>query len=381
MTNILGIVAEYNPFHNGHRYQLTQAQQRTDADLTVVVMSGNWAQRGEPTILDKWQRTRLALTAGVDLVVELPFQFAVQPAHLFANGAVQLLSTLGCTSLAFGAEHPELDFETLVAHQPNDETEHFKRYDETYPTLFNDYLQAQTGIDLRSSNDILGFSYVNANQRLESPLSVVPIQRLGSAHQTTKITASDQLVSGAAIRQALSQENWYQVAQFVPDETLNLLKSHQLVTWQNYWSLLKYQILTQRLSSLHDIYQMSEGIEYRLKRAALQANDFETFIRLAKTKRFTYARLQRLCVYILLQVQQLMPVNQLKYIRVLGFNELGQKHLSGLKKQVSLPIISRITDEWIAGPYRLDYQAGILRQMISGIDQDRMRHPIVFHKS
>lgn len=377
ITNILGIVAEYNPFHNGHIYQLQQAKQQTQADVTVVVMSGNWVQRGEPALLDKWQRTKLALSGGADLVVELPFQFAVQPAHLFAQGAVQLLSALGCTCLAFGAEHPDLDFDTLVANQPTNASSHFKQFDETYPTLFNDYLQAQTGMDLRASNDILGFSYVAANHQLKRPLKILPIQRRGSGHQDTQIDNSATVASGAAIRKAVQAGNWSAVAKLVPAETASALRKDQRVTWADYWPYLRYQLLSTPLTDLHEIYQMSEGIEYRLKQAALTSTSFGDFLRAAKTKRYTYARLQRLCVYVLLQVNWVALPAEVRYARVLGFDHRGQQHLNQVKKASKLPLISRITDDWINGPYRLDYQAGLMRQMLNGADQDRLLHPVI----
>lgn len=377
MANILGIVAEYNPFHNGHAYQLRQAKAQSQADVTVVVMSGNWVQRGEPALIDKWQRAKLALLGGVDLVIELPFQFAVQPAHLFAQGAVQLLSALGCTTLAFGAEHPDLDFETLVAHQPTHANSHFKQFDETYPTLFNDYLQAQTGMNLRASNDILGFSYVAANRQLARPLEILPIQRQGSAHQETQVDPEATVASGAAIRGAVQTGDWSSVSRMVPTETLTALRNNQQVTWGKYWPYLRYQLLSRSLADLHDIYQMSEGIEYRLKQAALTSASFSDFLRAAKTKRFTYARLQRLCVYILLQINRVELPTGVRYARVLGFNSQGQQYLSQVKKRSKLPLISRVTDDWINGPYRLDYQAGLIRQMLTGVDQDRLQHAVI----
>lgn len=377
ITNILGIVAEYNPFHNGHIYQLQRAKQQAQADVTVVVMSGNWVQRGEPALLDKWQRTKLALSGGADLVIELPFQFAVQPAHLFAQGAVQLLSELGCTSLAFGAEHPDLDFDTLVANQPTNASSHFKQFDETYPTLFNDYLQEQTGMDLRASNDILAFSYVAANHQLEHPMKMLPIQRRGSSHQDTQVGTETTIASGAAIRKAVQDNNWSLVDQLVPQATAATLRETTRLTWADYWPFLRYQLLSTAIRDLHECYQMSEGIEYRLKQAALTSTSFTEFLRSAKTKRFTYARLQRLCAYVLLQINRVELPTSVRYARVLGFDHRGQQHLNQVKKAAKLPLISRVTDDWISGPYRLDYQAGLMRQMLSGTDQDQLQHPVI----
>ncbi|WP_461243293.1 nucleotidyltransferase [Secundilactobacillus muriivasis] len=372
----LGIIAEYNPFHNGHAYQLRAAQAKSRADLTIVVMSGNWMQRGEPALLDKWQRAKLALAAGVDLVVELPFQFAVQPAHLFAAGAVQILAALGCETLAFGAEHPELDFAKLAAHQPIAEKSHFKQFDETYPTLFNDYLQEQTGLNLRASNDILGFTYVVANQQLAQPMTMLPIQRQTSDHQAETVADDARIASGAAIRAAIANGQWSTVERIVPPTTYQALQAETLLSWDTYWPYLRYQLVSQPIEQLQRLYQMSEGIEYRLKRSAMQATSFADFLRLAKTKRFTYARLQRLCVYVLMQVTQDQLPTTLRYIRVLGFNQRGQRHLNQVKKTAPVPLITRVTDDWLTGPYALDGQAGELRQLVTGINQDQLQHPI-----
>ncbi|ANZ62189.1 nucleotidyltransferase [Secundilactobacillus paracollinoides] len=375
-TNALGIIAEYNPFHNGHKYQLVTAKRRANADVTVAVMSGNWVQRGEPALLDKWQRTRLALENGLDLVVELPFEMAVQPAHLFAAGAVNYLHMLGCETLAFGAEHPDMDFAQLVANQPASQTAHFKQFDETYPTLFNDYLEQQTGIDLRASNDILGFTYVAANARLQTQMTILPIQRQTSDHQSETI-GETTIASGAAIRKAFEKQDWADIAQVVPPTTLSALQTQPTVDWETFWPQLRYQLLLAAMPDLQRIYQMSEGIEYRLKQAALPATGFQDFLRRAKTKRFTYARLQRLCVYVLLQVTTVAPNTQPRYCRVLGFSHKGQAYLNEIKKALPVPVISKVTDDWINGPYRLDYQAGLLRQMMTGIDQDRLQHPVI----
>ncbi|WP_282800991.1 nucleotidyltransferase [Secundilactobacillus kimchicus] len=377
MPKVLGIVAEYNPLHNGHLYQLVEAKRQSQADCVIVVMSGNFMQRGEPAWLDKWQRTELALSAGIDLVVELPAKFAVQPAHLFAKGAIQILATLGCDVVAFGAEHPDLDFDQLVANQPIQESAHFKQFNETYPTLFHDYLLATTGINLEASNDILAFAYAAANQQLKRPMALLPIQRRGSDHRDSEVSANHSVASGSAIRKLLVNRDFDQIAAVVPETTLSTLKAAPAVTWTTYWPFLRYQLLSASLAQLETVYQMTEGIEYRLQRAAQQATDFANFLQLAKTKRYTYSRLQRLATNVLWQVHTDELPGILDYVRILGFNGAGQQLLNRLKKTAPLPLITKVTPEWVAGPYWLDYRVGRLRQMVTGVDQDLTRHPIV----
>ena len=144
----VGMVVEYNPFHNGHRYHLQQAKKISGADVTVAVMSGNFTQRGEPTIVDKWSRARAAVMNGVDLVIELPVFYAVQPAHRFAGGALSLLNALGVDSIVFGSEHPEWDFARLVKAEEAFNQESFNKYNATYATQFNEQLKEQTGVTL-----------------------------------------------------------------------------------------------------------------------------------------------------------------------------------------------------------------------------------------
>lgn len=376
-SRVLGIVAEYNPLHNGHLYQLREAVKLSGAQVVVVVMSGNFVQRGEPAIFDKWQRAELALEHGIDLVVELPAKFAVQPAHVFASGAIQVLKALGCDTIAFGAEHPDLDFARLVASQPQGQSDQFKKFDATYATLFHDYLLAETGVSLKASNDILAFAYAMANQRLEQPMALLPIQRTSHNHQASEIQVNQSIASGSAIRQALENEDFEAVRVVVPAQTFKAVESFKNVSWADYWPYLKYQLVSTPLEPLQSLYQMTEGIEHRLKRSALHAKDFESFLRAVKTKRYTYARLQRLCVTVLWQLRAADLATKLDYIRILGFNQRGQSWLNKRKKQTEIPLITKVTQEWIDGPYRLDARAGDLRELISGLNQDVLRHPIV----
>ncbi len=182
----VGLVAEYNPLHNGHLYHLKMAKQITKADVTVAVMSGNFTQRAEPTILDKWQRTKEALSVGVDLVVELPMQYAVQPAHLFASGALSLLDSLQIDDFVFGAEHPDWDFNSLVQAENKFESTDFSKYNATYATAFNNQLIEHTGISLTEPNDILAFGYTKAKLKSKLSVNLHPVKRVGSAYHDEK---------------------------------------------------------------------------------------------------------------------------------------------------------------------------------------------------
>ncbi|WP_304056530.1 nucleotidyltransferase [Levilactobacillus namurensis] len=375
-----GIIAEYNPFHNGHAYQLSQVRTQTDADLIVVAMSGNWVQRGEPALMDKWQRAQAALAGGVDLVVELPTTSAVQPAHLFAAGGVQVLAALGCQWLAFGTEHPDLDYGQLMAHLPTNPAT-FKRFDQTYATLFQGYLRDQTGITLNAANDILGFFYALANRQAGSPLRLVPLPRRGSQHNDQRIADQARFASATAIRTAALAGDWDAVRSVVPDTTLTALQATQLTSWEDFWPLLRYQLISSAVTDLGALYQMREGVEYRLKKAALPATSFATFMHAVKTKRYTYTRLQRQATSVLLQTKPTEMLAGPQYLRVLGYNAVGRQYLHQIKKHVALPLVSRADREWQQKLGALDNRAGLVRSLVTGVAQDDGRIPVMFPDS
>lgn len=377
----VGLITEYNPLHNGHLYHLQRAKQLTGADCSVVVMSGNWLQRGEPALLDKWTRTQLALAAGVDLVVELPVFYATQPAHLFARGGVEILTALGCQSLVFGAEHPELDFAQLRAALPKTQAA-FKHYNATYATQFNTALQQTTGVTLTKANDMLGFCYYLANQQFGDQLKLIPIQRQVADHHDDQIQAHQSFASGTAIRAAALQQAWSQISAVVPAATLTQLKTQRLQTWPDFWPYLQYQLMTASVTQTHDYDQMAEGLEYRMKETVQSATSFDDLMTRAKSKRYTYTRLQRVATAALLQLTaaEVQTAQQHNYVRVLGFNATGQAYLHQVKKQLTLPLYTKINKDLRLHGLALDYRAGRVYEMVNGQSQDLYRRPIMFSR-
>ncbi|WP_251898654.1 nucleotidyltransferase [Lactiplantibacillus paraplantarum] len=372
----VGLITEYNPLHNGHRYHLQRAQQLTGADCVVVVMSGNWLQRGEPAILDKWTRAKLALANGADLVIELPVFFATQPAHLFARGGIELLSALNCTSVVFGAEHPELDFQRLTAAIAANQGD-FSHYNATYATQFNTALQTATGVTLTAANDMLSFCYYTANQALAHPMRLVPIKRQQADHATTAIATGSSYASGTAVRQAAFDQNWASLKSVVPTDTLTALTTQRLQRWADFWPFLQYQLLTVDIAHSGQYDQMAEGLEYRMQAMAQRATSFDDFIHQVKSKRYTYTRLQRVATAALLQLTQaeVQAAQAHNYLRVLGFTPKGQAYLHQVKKQLPLPLYTKINQKLRQHALNLDYRAGRVYQLINGQSQDLYRQP------
>ncbi len=378
MLRAVGIISEYNPFHNGHRYQLQQAKKRSGAQISVAIMGGNWLQRGEPAIYDKWQRAAAALESGVDIVVELPFFAAVQPSHIFATGAVRLAAAMKCTWLAFGAETPNLDYQLLIDHQPQrDKT--FKQFDRPYASIFQDYLYQQTGIRLHEPNDILAFGYANANEQLGSPLQLLPIQRVGAAHNDHQLTTGE-IASASAIRTVILSDHLRDVQDKVTLPSWQMMVGSKPLSWDQYWPLLRYELTVTPIEQLQTIYQMTEGIEYRLKKAAITAKTFSEFLHLVKTKRYTYTRIQRLCSYVLMHATSDEMLREPDYIRLLGFSAAGQRYLNQIKGDLTLPVITKVNQDTVDELIGLDFRVGLLIEMMTEKKQDFYQHPIILKK-
>ncbi|WP_288728388.1 nucleotidyltransferase [uncultured Limosilactobacillus sp.] len=372
----VGLVTEYNPFHNGHCYHLSQARELTHAEVVVAVMSGNFTQRGEPTLLDKWQRAQAALTNGVDLVVELPIFMAVQPAHRFAAGALELLAALGVDDVVFGAEHPKWDFKQLVAAEQNFTASGFSQYNATFATQFNEQLKDQTGLSLTDPNDILSFGYYKAQINERLPLRLHPIQRRGSQYHDERIEG--RIASASAIRQAVLEHGDFKQA--VPVQTAQQLqKLQQVPSWDAMYPMLRNQLIQAPVEQLAQIYQMAEGLEYRMKDAAQRNLSFAGFMKAVKTKRYTYAHLLRVYLYTILQLTESQVSDHLKrpYLHVLGFNERGRDYLHSIKKQVELPLLTKIDQNLRDDLLNLDYRAGKLYQTFTPVEQDLKHAPVI----
>lgn len=387
-----GIVAEYNPFHNGHAYQIEEIKRQLQPDVIIAVMSGNFLQRGEPAIVDKWLRTEMALRGGVDLVIELPVLASTQPADYFAQEAIQILSALNIDSLSFGVEAgSQVDFiqgakwlvnnEELISQKVK-ETERFKLpYAQQMESIIKE-IAPSFPLDLNSPNNQLGFAYTKeiVRNHLDQKIELLPIIRKGAAYNERELTPNSQIGSATSIRLAMLSNK--EITNFIPKNALNVLKREYtpFVTWEDYFPYLKYQLLVQRKETLREIYEMNEGLENRLKKHIKEANSFSAFMKKIKTRRYTQTRLQRLLTYVLLQSTRedvKKALHKEPAIRVLGFSQKGQAYLSQQKHQLNQPLIANVnqsTKEII--PF--DILAGEIYQLGSRFiqKQDFTRMPV-----
>ena len=344
---ITGIIAEFNPFHNGHKYLLEQAE-----GVKIVAMSGNFVQRGEPAIVDKWTRAQMALEQGADLVVELPFLVSVQAADFFGQGAVAILARSGIDTLAFGTEEV-LDYQKIadLYAERGQEMEFFIENlpdSLSYPQKTQAMWKEFAGLDFSGDtpNHVLALAYAKAVARHN--IKLYPIQRQGAGYHS--VDKDVDFASATALRQHQNDQNFLE--RFMP--SVNLFENASKVNWEDYYPLLRYQILSN--SDLTTIYQVNQEMAVRIKDAIETAQSIEELVEAVATKRYTKARVRRLLTYILVQAREnALPEG----IHVLGFTEKGRQHLKSLKEQVHL--VSRIGKEpWDAMTQKADqiYQLG-----------------------
>ena len=380
MQRIIGIITEYNPFHNGHLYQIQQVKKQFPDAPLVIAMSGNFLQRGEPAIIDKWHRAAECLSNGADLVMELPLMAAVQPADRFAYYGVWTLAQMGVTDLFFGAEHATFDF-MHDAQKAMEITGNFNKYHESFAKTYQQVIAEKVGHQVDQPNDLLGLAYAKANLKLKAGISLHPIQRKNANYHDIELNDAGTIASASAIREALHHQN-QDFEKFVPHQTAQDLKAQSLVSWDDFWIHLKMELLTHSPQELEKIYGMAEGIQYRMIAMVQRsefAGDFDSWIKAVKSKRFTYTRLSRLATMTLLHItgDDVASFEAQPYLRVLGFSKKGQAVLHAAKKSCDHPIITNVSQDEKKGILRIDYRAGKVYQAVCGNEQDLKHAPIM----
>lgn len=356
---IVGLIAEYNPFHNGHQYHIEEAKALTHADAVVVIMSGDFVQRGCPAIMPKHMRAELALKCGANLVLELPVCYATGTAEQFAYGAVSMLHNLGCIdAICFGSECGDIDALKELASILADETLEYKtllqdllRLGLSYPaarqqaiaTIYPNKNFAQL---LDEPNNILGIEYLKAIYRLSSKMIPCTIKRNTSHYHDEEL--QEEFSSASAIRNALSEVHFDALKSQMPAvcyDTLYSAYRFRFPIYANDFSLLlKYRLLSENKISLTTYADVSEDLANRIMNNLNQFINFEQFCDFIKTKEITRSRISRALIHILLNVKK-EDYDDITYARILGFTTEKSELLSMMKKQSQLTLISKLPSE------------------------------------
>ena len=340
----VGIICEYNPFHNGHIYHLKKIKELYPDSMIILVMSASFTMRGEISLLNKWDKTSVALKYGVDLVIELPTFYSTNSADTFAEGAIKLLNYLDCDYLVFGSESNDIDNLVELANIQLNNTNYdnlVKEYMDkgnNYPTSLSKALSDITGKTINLPNDLLGLSYIKEIIKQNSKIVPISILRTNDYHDN-EIT--DTISSATAIRNSLI--NNIDITNTVPRETLDTIINYDIKN--KYFELLKYKILSD-INNLNNYLDVDEGLDNLIRKNITKVNSFDELVESIKTKRYTYNRLNRMFIHILLNIKKdnVKKLKEIDYIRILGFTNIGKKYIKVLRKEINIPIITNYSD-------------------------------------
>ncbi|BBA50319.1 nucleotidyltransferase [Fusobacterium varium] len=343
-----GLVVEYNPFHNGHKYHFEKACEIDKESVKIAVMSGDFVQRGEPAIINRWKRAEMALKNGIDIVVELPVFYSCQSAEIFAVGSVGILNELKCSNIIFGSEKSDIDNLKRIAEI--EETEKFKDMikenlsnGDSYPTAYSKTLKRIEGKNIfLASNDILGVEYIKAIKYWNSSMVPMLVKREKTGYYEENIY--ENFASATAVRKFLKENT--DIDDLVPKESFEILKeekeNNKLVYLENFYSLLRYEIIKNK-NTLFNIQDMEKGYENRLYETAVKNYEFKNFYEGIISKRFTQGRTQRILIHILTGITQKLTQEvkkEIPYVKILGFNNKGREYLNFLKKEENNKIMT-----------------------------------------
>ena len=365
MNKVLGIVCEYNPFHNGHLYHIIQSKKACGADFTIAIMSGNFTQRGDVSIVDKWSKAQMALLSGVDLVIELPVLYSVSSAENFADGAIKILNSLKIVNnISFGAETKDInlldriaevlcnepkDYQTILSHELSKGVSSPKARENALMIYLNDVRRFANV--LSAPNNILGIEYLKALRKSKSNILPICIPRVGAGHNDT--TYSKNIANATTIRSLISANEYDSLAfrRLLPVSSHSILvdnikKGHVINGLTNYEKEIIFTLRKMSIAEIAELPDVSEGLEYKIKEAANSCNSLIELFNIISSKRYPKTRISRILVCALLGITKKdiqLSRTTLPYVRVLGFNENGEKLLSMISHaNPKLPLVTSV---------------------------------------
>lgn len=370
--NLLGLIVEYNPFHNGHKYHLEKSKEITNATHTVAIMSGSFLQRGEPALFDKYTRAEMAVKNGVDLVIELPTLYACQSAEIFSHGAVATLNSLNCVnSLCFGSEEGNIDIlqtiSEILVKEPSDFKTTLKNFlDEgivfpvarnkaLYEYIKNNHLLELSEDELQqvlnSSNNILGIEYIKSLIKLNSSIKPYTITRIASKYNSTDIESN--ICSATAIRNSLKDNTDLKLIEnVVPLHTFNEINHKINTNFNPVFDYMFYYLLSSTIirdvDNLTKYFEVNEGIENKIYSNVFTSKNLEELINSTKSKRYTMTKIKRTLNNILLGINRddvikVKDLDRVPYIRILAFNNKGREIIKKIKTSSDIEIITKFS--------------------------------------
>lgn len=374
---IIGIIAEYNPFHLGHLYQIKKAKEMFPESIIIAIISTNFTQRGDISIINKWNKTKICLENDIDLVLELPTLYATQSSDVFAYAAIKILNEFKIDNLIFGSETNDINqLKELANIQLNnkDYDNLVKKYlDEgiNYPTAMSKALKELSDITIDKPNDLLGLSYIKEIIKNNYHITPISIERTNDYHETN---INDNIISANLIRKLHREKK--DITPYIPKYPQKYL--YQNISIENAFNLLKYKLITDK-SKLDKYLTVDEGIENRIIKYINKSNSWNELVTNTKTKRYTYNKINRMLIHILLGITK-EDNNKEIYLRILGFNQNGRKYLNKIKKDISIPIYTSYKEN-INNIFDIEFKStyiySIITNDISLIEQEFKNKPII----
>ena len=374
---IIGIIAEYNPFHLGHLYQIKKAKEMFPESIIIAIISTNFTQRGDISIINKWNKTKICLENNIDLVLELPTLYATQSSDVFAYAAMKILNEFKIDTLIFGSETNNINqLKELANIQLNnkDYDNLVKKYlDEgiNYPTAMSKALKELSDITIDKPNDLLGLSYIKEIIKNNYHITPFSIERTNDYHETN---INDNVISANLIRKLHREEK--DITPYIPKYPQKYL--YQNISIENAFNLLKYKLITDK-SNLDKYLTVDEGIENRIIKYINKSNSWNELVTNTKTKRYTYNKINRMLIHILLGITK-EDNNKEIYLRILGFNQNGRKYLNKIKKDISIPIYTSYKEN-INNIFDIEFKSTYIYSIITNdtslIEQEFKNKPII----
>lgn len=373
---VVGIVAEYNPFHYGHLYQIRKVKEMYPDSIIIAIVSTNYTQRGGFSLINKWDKTRICLNYGIDMVVELPTLYTTQGADMFAYGAISILNMLHIDTLVFGMECDDVEYlikaaKTQINNSKYDElVQKYLLTGVNYPTALGNALKEMIGYTTDKPNDLLAISYIKEIIKNNYKIEPVGIKRTNDYHGK-EIKSS--IVNASLIRDMLDKN--MDVSKYVPIETYKCLN---MKNFDNGYLLLKYNISNNE-NRLYEYLTVDEGIENRILKYYKDCDNWCALVNLIKTRRYTYNKVNRMLMHILLNIKKIDNDKEI-YLRVLGFNDIGRNYLKQIKKDID---VIKTCKQGINKALDIEINATYIYSLVTGdnslIEREYKNKPIIFH--
>ena len=355
---IIGIVTEYNPFHNGHLYQINKIKEMYPDSVIIVAMSGNYTMRGEISVLDKWNKTNIAINNGIDIVLEIPFIYSNQSSDIFSYAALKMLNEFKIEKLVFGSETNNIDLLSLASSVQIDN----KKFDSlvkdymskgyNYPSSIGKSIYELTGIKIKESNDILGVSYIKEILKNKYNIKPISIKRTNNFKTNTK---KSNIISAYEIREFLNKNE--SIKEYVPNNVTPYIKK---VDYEKLFNLIKYKVISEK-NSLNKYHLIDEGIENRIYEGVIKCDNYDDLVKYISNKRVTINKVNRILINIFVGLTKEEASNkELSYIKILGLSKNGKKYYSKIKKDINIKVCNKFEKDIMNTELKASYLYSII---------------------